>query len=149
MSWSSRKKKKGIFCTVYLCFISMCSLLNTLSEYKYFYKSKKHYFIHFRRLFLKLIYLFIRLKNTHREKVPSIKTPALRKSTNTGVWAVRTLNQLFMRFLNWNKTFKKNKVVTGKTPFSVIGSSWSYHSICLNIGFWYGSFCMEMMPFQS
>ena len=37
------------------------------------------------------------LKDTHREKVPSNKTPALRKSTNTGVWAVGTLNQLFIR----------------------------------------------------
>ena len=46
MSWSSRKKKEGIFCTVYfvrreffynLCLISMYSILNTLSEYLYFY----------------------------------------------------------------------------------------------------------------
>ena len=49
MSWSSRKKKKGIFCTVNfvrkeffqdLCFISMYSVLNTLSEYTYFYISE-------------------------------------------------------------------------------------------------------------
>ena len=49
MSWSLRKKKEGIFCTVYfdrrnfflhLCFISILSVLNTLSEYKYFYISK-------------------------------------------------------------------------------------------------------------
>ena len=33
------------------------------------------------------------LKNTHREKAPSNKTPALRKSTNMVVWAVGTLNQ--------------------------------------------------------
>ena len=47
-SWSSRKKKEGIFCTVYflqmeffkICFISMYSVLNTLSEYTYFYISK-------------------------------------------------------------------------------------------------------------
>ena len=51
------------------------------------------------------------LKDTHREKGPSNKTPALRKSTNMGVWAV------------------------GKTRFSVIGPLCSYHSICLNIGF--------------
>ena len=36
-------------------------------------------------------------KDTHREKAPSNKTPALRKSTNMGVWAVGTLNQLFIR----------------------------------------------------
>ena len=38
-----------------------------------------------------------RIKDTHREKTPSNKTPALRKSTNMGVWAVGTLNQLFIR----------------------------------------------------
>ena len=32
-------------------------------------------------------------KDIHREKAPSNKTPALRKSTNMGVWAVGTLNQ--------------------------------------------------------
>ena len=37
------------------------------------------------------------LKDTHREKAPSKKTPALRKSTNMGVWAVGTLSQLFIR----------------------------------------------------
>ena len=36
-------------------------------------------------------------KNTHRIKAPSNKTPALRKITNMGVWAVGTLNQLFIR----------------------------------------------------
>ena len=50
MNWSLRKKKEDIFCTVYfvrrnlffkhLCFISMYSILNTLSEFKYFYISK-------------------------------------------------------------------------------------------------------------
>ena len=37
------------------------------------------------------------IKDTHREKNPSNKTPALRKSTNMEVWAVGTLNQLFIR----------------------------------------------------
>ena len=37
------------------------------------------------------------IKDTHREKAPSNKTPVLRKSTNIGVWAVGTLNQLFIR----------------------------------------------------
>ena len=36
------------------------------------------------------------MKNTHREKAPSNKTPAPRQSTNMGVWAVVTLNQLFI-----------------------------------------------------
>ena len=50
MSWSSGKKKDGIFCTAYFVrrkfyltfvfFFSMCSVLHTLSEYTYFYISK-------------------------------------------------------------------------------------------------------------
>ena len=49
MNWSSQNKKEGKFCTVYfvqrelfcdLCFISMYSALNTLSEYTYFSISK-------------------------------------------------------------------------------------------------------------
>ena len=37
------------------------------------------------------------LKDAHREQAPSNKTLALRKSTNMGVWAVGTSNQLFIR----------------------------------------------------
>ena len=49
MSQISQKKKEGIFRTVYfvqreffkdLCFISMYSVLNTFSEYTYFYKTR-------------------------------------------------------------------------------------------------------------
>ena len=75
------------------------------------------------------------LKDTHRDKAPSNKTPALRKSTNMGVFTVTTLNQIFIKVLKLKQNFQKNKVVTGKTPFSVIGPFCSYHYICLNIGF--------------
>ena len=37
-----------------------------------------------------------------------------------GVWAVATLNQLFIRG-SQTQNIQKNEVVTGKTPFSVIG----------------------------
>ena len=48
MSWSSRKKNEGIFCTTYfcrkklfnICFMSVYIVLKTLSEYIYFYVSK-------------------------------------------------------------------------------------------------------------
>ena len=46
---------------------------------------------------LKIKFILKLVKDTHREKAPSNKTPALRKSTNMGVWAVGTLNQLFIR----------------------------------------------------
>ena len=40
---------------------------------------------------------FMVLKDTHREKAPSNKTSALRKSTSMGVWVAGTLNQLIIR----------------------------------------------------
>ena len=39
----------------------------------------------------------LQFKDTHREKVPSNKTPALTKSINTAIWVVSTTNQLFIR----------------------------------------------------
>ena len=39
----------------------------------------------------------IRVKNTHREKAPSSKTPTPSKSMNTNIWAFGTSNQLFIR----------------------------------------------------
>ena len=38
-----------------------------------------------------------RFNDTHREKAPSNKSPASRESTNMGILAVGTLNQLFIR----------------------------------------------------
>ena len=37
------------------------------------------------------------LKDTHREKSLPNETPAITKSTNMGIWAVGTMNQLFKR----------------------------------------------------
>ena len=44
-----------------------------------------------------MFFKIVVLKDTHREKAPLNKIPALRKSTNMGAWAVGTLNQLFIR----------------------------------------------------
>ena len=43
-----------------------------------------------------------RLKDTHRKKGPSNKTPALTKSRDMGIWVIGTSNQLFLneRLLN-------------------------------------------------
>ena len=55
----------------------------------------------------------------------------------------------YKKFLNWKKIFKKIKyVVTGKTPFFVIGPSPSHKSNCLSIGFWYGSFVWKWCVFN-
>ena len=40
---------------------------------------------------------FRRFKDTHREKAPSTKTPALTKSSDMGIWVVGTSTQLFIR----------------------------------------------------
>ena len=37
------------------------------------------------------------IKDTHREKAPSNKTPALSKSMNMDIWVVGTSNQPFIR----------------------------------------------------
>ena len=56
------------------------------------------------------------------------------------IWVVGISNQLLKVVLKLKQNFQKNKVVTGKTPFLVIGLFCTHHSICLNIGFQYGSF---------
>ena len=48
----------------------------------------------FKNMFIKTP---VNIKDTHREKAPSNKALAFRKSTNIGVWAVSKLNQLFIR----------------------------------------------------
>ena len=67
----------------------------------------------------------------------------LRRSQKVVIWAfgslVHQINSL-QKAHNLKQDFQKNKVVTGKTPFYVIGPFCNHHSICLNIGFWYGSF---------
>ena len=42
---------------------------------------------------------------------------------------------------------QQNKVVSGKSPFFLIGPFCTRHSICLNIGFWKDSFVSECCPF--
>ena len=82
----------------------------------------------------------ISLKDTHREKAPSYKTSTFSKGMSLGGWYIKST--LYMRLLYWSKIFKrkKKKIDTGKTVFFVIGPFCTPHSICLNIGFWEGSF---------
>ena len=70
------------------------------------------------------------------KKYRQIKLQRLQKSTNMGIWVVDTTNQPFLlEDLKLKLNFQKNKVVTGKTPFFVIGPFCSHHFIYLNIGF--------------
>ena len=73
-------------------------------------------------------------KDTQREKALSNKTPALTKSTNMDIWVVGTTNQLLRGSLTETK-FEKNEVVSGKTPFFLIGPFCTHHCFCLNIAF--------------
>ena len=52
-----------------------------------------------RYLYLRILLVFLKnyIKDTHREKAPSSKTPALTKSTKIGIWVVVTPNQVFIR----------------------------------------------------
>ena len=74
----------------------------------------------------KMKFCFKSLKDTHREKAPPNKTLALTKSTNMDIWVVGTSNQLFLKL---KQNFQKNNVVTGKTPFFMIGPFCTHHSI--------------------
>ena len=56
---------------------------------------------------------------------------------------------IYKRFSHSNSIFKKYTVVGGKTPFFVISPFSSHHSICLNNGFWQGSFASTFYAFSS
>ena len=87
------------------------------------------------------------LENTHRANIPSNKTEALTESMNMYIWAIGALNELFLRDSYTQTKFLKNEVVSGKSPFSVIGLFCTLHSICLNIFFWQGSFIWKCCAF--
>ena len=48
------------------------------------------------------------IKDTHREKAPSNKTPALTESTDLSIWFVGTSTQLFTRCSSTETKFSKN-----------------------------------------
>ena len=52
---------------------------------------------------------------------------------NMDICVVGTLNQLCITDLKLKQNFQKNKAVTGKTPFFVIGPFFTQHSICLKL----------------
>ena len=77
-------------------------------------------------------------KDTHREKAPSIKLQRLQK-VEIRIFGslVHQINSLegYKEVLKWKQSVQKNKVVTGKILFVVIGPFCINHSICFNIGF--------------
>ena len=81
------------------------------------------------------------------ENTPSNKTEVLTKSLNMRIWGNGTSNQLFVWGSHTPFEFQKNKVVSGKSAFFVIGPFCTPRSICLNIGFWQGSFVWKCCDF--
>ena len=67
---------------------------------------------------------------------------------NMDIQVVGTSNQLFITGSYIETKFSKNKVTIGKTAFSVMGPLSNPHSICLNLGFYEGSF-VWMLCLQS
>ena len=62
----------------------------------------------------------------------------LQRLQKVQMWAFGLLVQQFnslQEVLKLKQNFQKNKAVTGKTLFFVIGSFYSQHFICLSIGF--------------
>ena len=49
------------------------------------------------------------IMDTHREKAPSNKTPALTKSMNTDIWVVHTSKKPFVRGSKLKQNFQKKK----------------------------------------
>ena len=60
---------------------------------------------------------------------------------------VHQINSL-KEVLKLKQNFHKNKVVTGRTSFFVIGLFCTHHFFCLNIGVWYGSFVWKWCVFN-
>ena len=54
---------------------------------------------------------------------------------NIDIWVVGRSDQLFMKGSYTETNLQKNEVVTGKTPFFVIGHFCTIHFICLNTSF--------------
>ena len=104
-------------------------LHNSCFFYKIIEIESNHFEIMFNCLYLKIL---------TGKKYRQIKFQRSQMWTNVDIWIVGTSNQLFIRAWKYN-------VVTGKTPFFVIGSLCTYPSVYLNTGFWFGSFCMKII----
>ena len=75
----------------------------------------------------------INFKYIQREKAPSNKFPTLSKSMYRDMPVIGTSNQLSIR--GFFQNFRETKVLTGKTPFFMIGSFCTPYSIYPNIEF--------------
>ena len=99
-----------------------------MEEYQIFRRSRPGVFCRktvLRKAFTKLPCLQLFLRTLTGKKHRQIKPQRLKKVQ------ILAFGSLVHQILK-----QKNRVVTDKTPFFVIGPFCSHHSICLNIGFW-------------
>ena len=98
MGWNWGKKKEGIFCTVYflrrklflhLCFISLYSVINTISEHTYFYISKNIFSYTFVACFV--FYFFSALY--HHIKEIQYKRCCLNCLINWYIWSLQKIRK--------------------------------------------------------
>ena len=62
-------------------------------------------------------------------------------------WLLYQINSL-CELLKLKQKFRKNKIVTGKTPLFVIDLFCTPHSTCLNVGFWQSKFVRKCYIFN-
>ena len=86
------------------------------------------------------------LEDSHREKAPSIKTPALAKYMNMEIWGVGTLNQLFIEVLKLKQSFLKNKVAA--KPRSLRKVHFVFPILVILTLAYDRAACLEMLHFQ-
>ena len=91
--------------------------------------------------------LFITLRMLTGKKQPQIIFQRFRKFwIGTFGWLIHQINYLY-KVRKLKQSFWKKKAVAGKSPFFVIVPFCTLHYICLNIGFWPGSFILKCSVF--
>ena len=79
------------------------------------------------------IEVFVWFKDTHREKALSNKTQAPTKIMNMEIWVVGVQMNSLWEVPKLKQNFHRNKIVTCKTPFFVIGLFCTHHSNVLKL----------------
>ena len=90
---------------------------------------------------------FLYLRILTGKKHPQIK---LQRFWKAWIWRFGWLlpQSSLYKVFKLKQNFWKDKIVTGKTPFFVMGQFSNLHSFCLNIGFWQRSFLWKCCVFN-
>ena len=96
--------------------------------------------------FLQSILLLLRIltgKKHHQIKFQRSRKIWIWKSG----WLVHQIKSLY-EVLKLKQSFRKMKIVTGKTPIILIDPFCTFQTICLNTGFWQSSFVWKCCVFN-